>query len=120
VRFIGVPRAIETRPDISGTSSATVRIGGTFEQTLKLSLKKVRQEFKATNKDPGVWQFLLDPKRYVHRLQTNILTTDSDTAIPIATGNSTPDLFSLGLDIQGLTGEAGRVIVPNRDRWAQR
>ena len=130
VRFLGVPRGIDGVPDVSGASSATVRIGASFSQTVTVAMKQVRLEFKTTSAVPGIFQLLLDPKKFVHRLQTNVLTEANDTGIPAAAetndpalpqeARALPALFSLGVDFKGLSGENGRVIIPARTTWTQR
>jgi hypothetical protein len=122
-RFIAVPRGIDgaTAADaISNGGSVTMRLGFDFQQTVDVALKSVRLEFKATDKDPGIFRLLLDPERFIHRLETNVLT-ETDTGISPATGALDPlGVFPLGMDLTGFRGETGRIIAPNRNRWIQR
>ena len=122
VRFLGVPRMLDGKAPgdaVSSTSSVTIRIGDSFSQTVSVGLKSVRLEFKATSLDPGIFRLLLDPKKFLHRLETNVLASDA-TSVPPAFESKDPALFRLGMDFSGYSGENGRVIVPNRTTWTQR
>jgi len=101
---------------LAGTS-ATIEIGD-YSQQITLALKSVRLEFKATSKDHGIYQVLFDPKKFVHRIQTNDLTTD-DTGIPQAFSTKDPALLPVGMTIPNFIGQTGRVIVPDRGTWTQ-
>ena len=136
IRFLGVPAQDEpqaapneARPTattvLSGTSKATIRIGDSFSQDCTVALKQVRLEFKATHTDAGIFQLLLDPKKFVHRLETNFIAS-SDTGVPAAITTKDATIFRLGMDLTtsattgGFTGETGRVIVPDRSTWFQK
>ena len=101
---------------LAGTS-ATIEIGD-YSQQITLALKSVRLEFKATSKDHGIFQVLFDPKKFVHRIQTNNLTVD-DTGIPQAFSTKLPALLPFGMTIPNFIGQTGRVIVPDRGTWTQ-
>lgn len=115
------PKSSFTAPTASATilagTSATIEVGE-YSQQISLTLKSVRLEFKATSKDHGIYQVLLDPKKFVHRIQTNNLTLD-DTGIPQAFSTKQPALLPVGIVIPNFTGHTGRVIVPDRGVWTQ-
>jgi hypothetical protein len=123
VRFLAVPRGIDGKPAsdvVSAGGSVTMRIGFTYQQAVSVALKSVRLEFKATGDDVGIFRLLLDPKKFVHRLETNILT-ESQTGIPAAFDALDPlGVFPLGMDFTGFKGETGKIIAPNRSRWIHR
>lgn len=133
VRFIGMPgqdgpqatpsEAFPTAPGIvASATKATIRIGDAFSQDLTLAIKQVRLEFKATHQDAGVFQLLLDPRRFVHRLETNFISSD-ESGVSAAIVTKDPAIFRLGMDLTGssaFTGETGRVIAPNRSKWEQK
>jgi hypothetical protein len=115
------PKSSFTAPTASATilagTSATIEVGE-YSQQITLALKSVRLEFKATSKDHGIYQVLLDPKKFVHRIQTNNLTLD-DTGIPQAFSTKLPALLPVGIVIPNFIGHTGRVIVPDRGVWVQ-
>jgi hypothetical protein len=124
VTFIAVPRigidgGSNGKAILTGASSATIRIGTTFSQQLTLTQKPVQLEFRATGKDPGVFRLDLNPKTFVHRLQTNFISED-DTGIPPAIVTKDLNVFPLGLDFSGYSGESAKTMAPNRTEWAQR
>ena len=124
VNFIAIPRlgvdgGTTAAGVFTGNTSATIRIGTTFSQQLTLTQLAVKLQFKATGADPGVFQLLLNPKNFTHRLQVNTISADS-TNIPAAITTKDINVFPLGLDLTGFSGETGRVIAPNRSAWTQR
>jgi hypothetical protein len=123
VRFIGLPRGIEgtaAADAVKAGTSCTIRVGTSFVQTMTLALKNVRLEFKSTSSDPGIFRLLLDPRKFLHRLETNVLPTVA-TDIPIAFENTdAASLFPLGMDIKGFNGDTGRVIIRGKQSWVQR
>lgn len=134
VRFLGVPGQEQVSSDgkptagatIGGLTTCTLRIGSDFSQTLALATKNpdraksnVPVVFKASRNDAGVRQLVLDPKSFKHFLQTNALSP-VETSIPPAIDTKNLTIFPLGLTVNGLGGETGRIIVPNRDKWSQR
>lgn len=103
-------------------TSAEVRIGELFAQTVTLALpkpKSVTPEFKIKGNVPGLRSLRLNSKSFKHNLDTNALA-ELTTMIPQATGRREPSVFPLGLNFTGLSGEVGRVIVPDRAHWKQR
>lgn len=129
VRFFGVPgQDVETSTvpfappaapqTVLGATKATLEIGD-YSQDVSLQKNSVRLEFKATSKDAGFYRVLLDPRKFVHRLETNVLSED-DTSIPAAINTKAPTVFPLGVSFTGFNGETGRVIMPDRHAWKQR
>lgn len=127
IKILGVPGqdAAASATDFTPTAPATILDGtkatieiGDYTQDVTLALKSVRLEFKATSKDHGIFQVLLDPKKFVHRIQTNVLTT-SDTGIPQAFSTKQPAMFPFGMAIPNFIGHTGRVIAPDRGVWTQ-
>jgi len=134
VRFLGVPGQDQVSSDgkptagktIGDLTTCTLRIGSDFSQELALTTKNpdraksnVPVVFKATRNDAGVRQLTLDPKSFKHFLQTNPLSP-GETGIPAAIDTKNLTVFPLGLTVNGLGGETGRIIAPNREKWSQR
>jgi len=132
VRVLGVPPqdAVSAdggnvpfgKPKAAGVVGATTSVDvsiGDYDQTVTVALKSVRLEFKSDFKTAGIYQVLLDPKKFVHRVQTNRIGL-SDSNIPQAISTKQPTLFPFGLKFTGMKGETGRVMAPDRDRWVLR
>ena len=122
IRFLGVPRTLEGKPSdiLKSATSVTVNVGD-YSQTMDTALATARVLFAAPGKfqDPGVYKFFLDPTRFLHNLQMNVLSA-SDSSIPIALESTAPTCFPLGMSLANFTGAANRVIVPNGKTWQQR
>lgn len=124
VRFVGVPGTPYggTAPTI-GAEAATVKLGANFSQSFTLAALNRRVEFKATHDAAGLFRLLLDPAKFVHRLETNYLTP-GELGVPQAIGEREAALLPFGLELGagGATffGETGRVIFPRRGRWEDR
>ncbi|HYF52350.1 MAG TPA: hypothetical protein VEJ63_23285 [Planctomycetota bacterium] len=128
VRFIGVPRAIDgaaAADVISKGGAVTIRIGQGFSQQVTVGLLSTRVAFKGTFADDGIYQLYLDPKKFIHRLQTNTISSGL-TGIPTAFvdpqlgDRNAPSIFPLGMDMAGISGDTGRVIIRNNKSWKQR
>jgi hypothetical protein len=101
---------------ILAATSTTIVIGD-FSNQVTLAMLKVRPGFKGTSSDTFA-KVLLDPKRFVHYIETNVFAP-ADTSIERAIDSKQPTIFPFALSFTGFTGEAGRVIVPDRGRWTQ-
>jgi hypothetical protein len=128
VRLLGVPgqdaqAGSLVKPTASATvtaaSQVTVRIGSDFSQDVSVAMKSVRLEFKTTSDAGGLFRLLLDPTRFLHRLETNLLP-ESDTGIAPGIVSKERTVFPFGLKFTGLDGETGRIIVPEGGAWRQR
>jgi len=128
VRFLGVPRALDgaaATEVIAKGGNVTIRIGQGFSQTVAVTAAKQKLAFKVTSRDKGIIQLTLDSKNFVHQLKTNTLSmglTDIPTAFvdPQDVNRNAPSVFPLGIDMTGISGDTGRVIVRNGKSWKQR
>ncbi|MCY3021105.1 MAG: hypothetical protein NTW87_18990 [Planctomycetota bacterium] len=98
--------------------SVTIRVGD-FKQDVSVAKQSVRYVFKATSKDAGIYKLLVDPTKFLHRLETNVLGSN-DTGIPAAVSTKDLTVFPLGVTAGTYKGETGRVIYPERGAWRQR
>ncbi|HYG75924.1 MAG TPA: hypothetical protein VEK08_13050 [Planctomycetota bacterium] len=110
------PKASEL---VSKATSVDVSIGEEFTQKVTVALKSVRLQFKGTSADAGLFSVYIDPRKFVHRVDTNVIS-EADTAIPMAIDTKDPTVFRFGMNFNGLKGESGRVIAPNVARWENR
>lgn len=113
----GQPPAAGTA--LKAATSVTISIGDGFSQGLTLTPLAVRLQFRATNKDAGIFRFRLDPSRFVHELVTNAIS-QNDTGISTAIDTKDVTVFPLEMDFTGFSGETGRIIAPNRGAWTPR
>jgi hypothetical protein len=111
------PAAPTASSVISSGTSVTIEIGD-FSQQVTVAKQSVRFGFKSTGTTPGIFRLLMDPVKFVHRIETNILSVD-DTSIPAAITTKDSTVFPLRMSVTGFTGDSGRVIAPNRSRWQQ-